>query len=893
MCDNATQEDNLHNLSQITHWLNQELYDKAKHDELPLLFVELRWLLERASQLRFFVSGESSHFQPIIDSVNQWILTIQNNKKIAQLSQSQVESIELNGIQNQNILRDKKKRQLIAFLASRGQNDKVNDYRATYLLLCLEMAKLTKFTSRINDTLDNTRFLTDKNREFLLPFLPTISEFDSLFDLHKTLDEIKQSDLYGFWQSKNTEAMQAYIKKVRERKPRKGATLRIDTQSATDSELVNFKIKEEIQQFFLPVDNYVNQNTGIVKQKKSKPETIEPEVIENESFTDDITGDVVLPLSTINENIENDVTNNTEINEPQHEIKEAYNQVTPKKRISPAVDIIKAKQQSDAMRKNSMYLSTDTRVASDYEIDTLIKELYAVLSQINIDYSHSDDSSEHNESLKLSQKEQICIFLLAVLLSGSTQIFKTESWWQNAYYVAKYEFSFTPARAVLDDRFNQDFSQKNKLSLNLFFPEKVSTLLYVFANSFNLDDKDEFDEKYVSTVQNQATEYLKKINKAYQTRLSFNKVLDYLKVTLTRRGEDNAIIDIIRMQPIHQTAALSYINASQMNMIYTHQTFFRTLQKTVNVEEQADNLSIHDYQDLALVDLVALPEDEEFYRDDIEPQMGTALLLNEEKLKNKWILPLKDKLLALFKITDVTPEKFVERHNFFMDYLYVLMGLSSGYRPVIETFGRLQDIDMYTSAYFISDKENRVDDGIGRFIYLPEIAVLQIKNYIAYLHQYSQFYYRKQQIVAQEFDKVLHSQQGIILYLTIVNDQIIAESQQNNPWIAQRLAQYANLPLNWYRHHIRSLKNTGMSLYGQAFNDINHFTPDIIGAWMGHTDELGYDYFDITSGLKRSQLQDLASLINTKLAEYGFEAIDMCQWINLDKESRNGRVRPE
>lgn len=61
--------------------------------------------------------------------------------------------------------------------------------------------------------------------------------------------------------------MQAYIKKVRRRKPRKGATLRIDTQSATDSELVNFKIKEGIQQFFLPVDNYVNQNTGIVKQK--------------------------------------------------------------------------------------------------------------------------------------------------------------------------------------------------------------------------------------------------------------------------------------------------------------------------------------------------------------------------------------------------------------------------------------------------------------------------------------------------------------------------------------------------------------------------------------------------------------------------------------------------
>lgn len=49
------------------------------HDELPLLFIELRWLLERASQQ--VLAGESSHFQPIIDSVNQWILTIQTIKK--------------------------------------------------------------------------------------------------------------------------------------------------------------------------------------------------------------------------------------------------------------------------------------------------------------------------------------------------------------------------------------------------------------------------------------------------------------------------------------------------------------------------------------------------------------------------------------------------------------------------------------------------------------------------------------------------------------------------------------------------------------------------------------------------------------------------------------------
>lgn len=43
---------------------------------------------------------------------------------------------------------------------------------------------------------------------------------------------------------------------------------------------------------------------------------------------------------------------------------------------------------------------------------------------------------------------------------------------------------------------------------------------------------------------------------------------------------------------------------------------------------------------------------------------------------------------------------------------------------------------------------------------------------------------------------------------------------------------------------------------------------------MGHTDELGYDYLDITSGLKRSKLKALAALINERLINYGFEAID-------------------
>lgn len=49
----------------------------------------------------------------------------------------------------------------------------------------------------------------------------------------------------------------------------------------------------------------------------------------------------------------------------------------------------------------------------------------------------------------------------------------------------KISLIFVPARAVLDHRFTKAFSQKNKASLNLYFPEKAGTLLQVFGSSFD------------------------------------------------------------------------------------------------------------------------------------------------------------------------------------------------------------------------------------------------------------------------------------------------------------------------------------------------------------------------------------------------------------------------
>lgn len=103
-------------------------------------------------------------------------------------------------------------------------------------------------------------------------------------------------------------------------------------------------------------------------------------------------------------------------------------------------------------------------------------------------------------------------------------------------------------------------------------------------------------------------------------------------------------------------------------------------------------------------------------------------------------------------------------------------------------------------------KENRIGANGERFIYLPSLTIQQVNFYIRYLHHYSRYFYKQQQNVAHEFDNILRNQRGLLLYLAVDNEQIIAEPLQNNRWIADRLSRYAKLPLNWYRHHIRSLK---------------------------------------------------------------------------------------
>ena len=89
-----------------------------------------------------------------------------------------------------------------------------------------------------------------------------------------------------------------------------------------------------------------------------------------------------------------------------------------------------------------------------------------------------------------------------------------------------------------------------------------------------------------------------------------------------------------------------------------------------------------------------------------DKQIGSALAVSEIRLEHV-VSILRDRLQTQIdnrRLDDF--ESMVEMHNMLTDYLYIMLSISSGYRPVSEPFGRLSHIDTLTKKFFISDKEN-------------------------------------------------------------------------------------------------------------------------------------------------------------------------------------------
>lgn len=835
-------EDN--NSNNIKDWLKINILGFANSDEIESLLIELKFLKDTLPhQFR-------SEFNNEYRALDEWMRSVELDSILTASDELQIYE---NGIDHKIFLKNIRKRHihlkelyLITFLIHRADSYKINDIRSLYFLLCLRMVELTDYDSRIETTLDECRFLTNKNREFLVQFLPDITELESLKDLQNHFIESQDNDHYTRWLNRSPEVFELEVQKYRNKLLSSGVTLSFsDAQSE-----INERIAQYLYEYILPIENYFKNESGITRVTSTTYQ-----VVNGSSYYDDSTGNTVNDIVNITETT-ND-TNAFEAGERQDNEQEIFEQIIINEPRNYYLDLISAQGQVNSRRKNAMNLVTSVNIAHEDEISILVKYLGCKLKQLDLNSLNTEDSID--KAFNFDITHQSALYLLMILLTGNEDIFQSDSL-EDGFNGYRYKLQFAPKRSQKDNSWDKNLCANNKNVLFLYMPIVLVELHYKMTYVLDSD--------LIILIHTQAINDIKAINKKHKVRLSFNKIKNYFASYLSQNGIDKALIEVITESPVHHLSALPYYNISQYDLYRCQFKFTNHLIGLINDKSVTDSKE--------KTDVFFKITSEDFVPHFSGEKMGSLLAIQEKAL-TPIIEDLKQNILEkIGKISFLKVGDFVDLHNLFTDYIYIWLSIASGYRPVTEPFGRLSDIDTRTGLYFISDKEVQ-QDTIGRFIYLPTTLCQQLEEYIKFIRSNASLFNKLKNDIGLIYKSILDNNIGLICYLKLdESTSTVTKLKLDNALLKKRISAYISLPLNWPRHYIRSLQNMHIGKYSfdPSLNE-NSTGYDVVSAWMGHSDELGYSFYDRFSGLKRYELKAFAQTIDKLTKNIGFKLIKL------------------
>ncbi|MBE8610646.1 MULTISPECIES: hypothetical protein [unclassified Psychrobacter] len=842
---NESANNNYHNM-----WLQSNIFDYCNESEMLCLLFELRFLKDvLPEQYKQELKKEYLSLSRWIDEKETNIKVVESEKiRIYEQGVKQKLFIKSMREQHQNL----KDLYLITFLISRSEFSKINTIRALYFFLCLKMVELTDYESRIKTTLDECRFLTNKIRDFLVIFLPDITQFESLKGLRSYLMESQDNDHYTRWLNRNPQSFEDEIQKYENKLLSKNTSL----SSSIAKNYINERIAQYLYEYILPIDNFFKNDSGIIRV----PSTIS-EVVKGPSYYDDTTRNTINDLANIFESTNN--TDTFEANERQDNENECFEQVTIETPSNYYLDLVKAEGQSNSRRKNAMSQVTDVNTAHEDEIKRLVEYIASKLSSLDFKSIGKQYKYEHEYEegkFRFDISDQSALYLYMLLLTGIHDIYTSEKL-ESGFNAYRYQLTFCPSRSHIADEWDKSLCAHNKSDkLSLFMPFPLG--------SMHIEMIQNADDNTTGSVTKEAKESLRRINKEFGTRLSINKVKNYLPQYLSQKNIDKALIEVSINSPVHHLSALPYYNVSQYDLFRCQRDYMDHLIELLGNKYDPNQTKTK------LNMLFELSE--EGLTAHWDRTIGSALAINELRLKEIVVTLRQEVEVAIAGLKLNNLNSLVCLHNSFMDYLYILMSIASGYRPVTEPFGRLSDIDTRTGLYFISDKEMQTEK-LGRFIYLPQIVCHQIKEYKNFIKTNGSLFNKLGNSIGQIYMDILDSSVGLISYIKL--DEItntVIQLKLNNGLIKERMSSHISLPLNWHRHHIRSLKNSDVGKYSYAsYFDEKPIGYDVVSAWMGHSDELGFGFYDRFSGLKRSELKNFAEVLDKLIKEAGFEVIQL------------------
>lgn len=327
---------------------------------------------------------------------------------------------------------------------------------------------------------------------------------------------------------------------------------------------------------------------------------------------------------------------------------------------------------------------------------------------------------------------------------------------------------------------------------------------------------------------NTAKKLLRLFNRTNQIHLTISKIASYLETYLLNKGISNLLIHLLtEPNPNHQVA-LYYTHTSTKTLEKIHRDYIQHLQ-TYSANFQ----------------LMVETSDNYFF-------IGSKVIHCESAISSYFY--------SLKRITRENIDKYhrkdIALHNAFSLYTYLVLSISSGYRPVTNTLGYISDINLDIGIYFISDKD-RGDKVEGRVNYLGKTALQQLQHYLDFCRFQYLSHQQKNPQLANHYQQVLSAEIPLIFFRT--KDSILKPSP--SILTKQLSAHNIRLPLNWGRHYIRSLLAE------------NNFADSVIHAWMGHDDDAGQIPFSLYSSICCEDLRKVADFIDLHIEQLGVEAI--------------------
>lgn len=317
------------------------------------------------------------------------------------------------------------------------------------------------------------------------------------------------------------------------------------------------------------------------------------------------------------------------------------------------------------------------------------------------------------------------------------------------------------------------------------------------------------------TIRKGVVDFINDVNRKYKTKLTSNRVGDFLSNYLHHQGVDDVVNALITGNPDIQEAGTYYYQ-------YDHDTIINAYELFIN----------------------------EFFPNAIPEDIKTHLISREGGGSQLFVKRQAMSALFAHLAAKVSSSRGIaEFHNAYTFYILHLLNLATGHRPVRDAFDDLSHIDLLNKKIFISDKESRQTASSARVLALPEAAIQQIKLYLEHLVNIQLLLHSINPELADAVEMTLS---GTSRLLFLLNENELG-SYQIQPLAPKDTKEYLgalfDIPTNWHRHFLR----TSLA---------QHNVPgELIDSWMGHA-KIGQEGYSRYSGLSMQGLDKIADIID-------------------------------